>query len=208
MIKWVARLAFLTGLLGLAGTIVIISHLHGKHEKKEETAKRDLKVDTQIIKPQPKRPISSTAAKPIVEKKDPPPKILPHKEVTEEKAAKIEATKIEEKKKDAEKIENAGKAVKQNDIKNDQEERLFSEEELQQLITDINTAKEEHDIYSNCVQIYTTRQGNNKRAVSQLETYLRSHRFAIAGRETISKRVKGIQISPVGGCIRITVGSL
>ena len=88
-----------------------------------------------------------------------------------------------------------------------QEEKILSVAELQQLIDAINTAREENDIYSNCVQIYTTRQAENTKLISQIEAFLKSQQFSIAGREIVSKKVKGIQISPTANCIRVTLGT-
>lgn len=208
MIKWVIRFAVITCLLGLAGTIAIISHINGKqkdekrmqNEKKMESTTSNLKPDSEVIKPKPAN--STLAAKPVVvEKKEYPASktLFQEKEIEKEisrtptaKAATPEATR---------------KAEKQSRLKNEEEEKLFTSEELQQLVNRINKAKEENSINSNCVQIYSTTKGNYKRTISQVETYLKSKRFAIAGREVIEKEVKGIKITPNAGCIRITIGT-
>lgn len=216
MIKWVARLAVLTALLGLAGTIAIISYLHKKHPKKEELKKekeavieKNEKVVAPITKSQTKQSNSITFPKPVVvEKKEAPAhKILPQKNVNQANVNSAVDEKKEDKKKSEEKIKEERKSINQNELKKEQDEKLFSQDELRELVTRINIVKEEHGIYTNCVQIYTTVQGNNKTAVAQVETFLRSKQFSIAGRETISKKVKGIMVTAVGECIRVTIGS-
>jgi hypothetical protein len=62
--------------------------------------------------------------------------------------------------------------------------------------------------YSNCVQIFITEESYAVRNISQIEKYLKHKHFIIAGKEVIDKKIKGIKIIPVGGCIRVTIGWL
>ena len=215
MVKWLARLAILAAFLGVVGTIIIISYLHlyPHKEKLKDENKNEPRPDSivypQTVIPQPKRADSLPAPQPpvVIKKEDAVHKLLPEKKESLPKAVNVQVSKLDEKKivaKDA----IIDKGDKKNAAKKDQEEKLFSEEELQQIVSRINVAKESNNISSNCVQIFNTQQTSKTRTVSQVETYLRSQRFAIAGRETISKKVKGIQIAPAGGCIRVTIGSL
>lgn len=207
MIKWVARLAVITALLGLAGTIIIISNIRRKQkdektvisEKKDEPALTNAKVDTEVIRVHPKRtvplPLSPTA--PVEKKETPVPKITPPVKQSEEKVSNHTVAKPDDEKKPLVKQEG----------KKEPEEKLFTPDELEQLVGRINRAREENSISSNCVQIHSTKQGNFARTIAQVETYLKSRRFAIAGREVVSKKIKGILINPVAGCIRITIGT-
>ncbi len=223
MIKWVVRLAVIAGLLGLTGTIILIYTMNRKHEDerlnlpvlKKETLATHSKADTAILKPTAKKLATLTTAQPVVtqRKADTIHKILAPANKTGIKDKELAIAKTKEQKLLSEKTEKAAakkEEIKANEIKKDQkekDEKLFTQEELRQLVVRINASKQKNNISSNCVQLYSTKQGNNKRTIAQIETYLKTQRFAIAGREIIDEKVKGIQVSPNGGCIRITIGS-
>ena len=86
-------------------------------------------------------------------------------------------------------------------------DKLMNESELQQLMTNIEQKGDENGIYAKCVQLHGTSGGNNKKALEQIEVYLRSKKYTIAGRETVSAHVNGIKLSPGNNCIKVTVGS-
>ena len=86
-------------------------------------------------------------------------------------------------------------------------DKLMNESELQQLMTNIEQKGDENGIYAKCVQLHGTSGGNNKRALEQIEVYLRSKKYTIAGRETVSAHVNGIKLTPGNNCMRVTVGS-
>ena len=87
------------------------------------------------------------------------------------------------------------------------EDKVMSEEELKKLMGDILQKGNEAGIYAKCVQLRNTAEGNNKSTMRQVEAYLRSHKFVIAGRETVSSHVKGYQIVEGDGCLRLTLGT-
>ena len=86
-------------------------------------------------------------------------------------------------------------------------DKVMSDGELQQLITSVEKQGDESGIYAKCVQLRGTSGGNNKTALQQIESFLRSKKYSIAGRETTSADINGIKITPGNGCMRVTVGS-
>ncbi len=86
-------------------------------------------------------------------------------------------------------------------------DKVMSDGELQQLVTRIEQQGDESGIYAKCVQLRGTSGGNNKTALQQIETFLRSKKYSIAGRETTSSDVSGIKVTPGNGCMRVIVGS-
>ncbi len=86
-------------------------------------------------------------------------------------------------------------------------DKVMSDGELEQLLTRIVQQGDESGIFAKCVQLRGTSGGNNKTALQQIETFLRSKKYSIAGRETTSADVSGIKITPGNGCMRLTVGS-
>lgn len=214
MVKWVARLAIIAALLGAVGTIVIIFYLGGRPTKEKLTdepkkeAIVDSIIDSGLFQPPPKPAETLPVFKPevIIRKADTIKAVLAPKPEIEEKPVTQIPPKIDPKP-IVKKAEEKPKPVKKEKLKKEQEEKLFNVGELQQIVTRINRAKQGKRGYSNCVQLFSTTETSNTRTISQIETYLRSEGFSIAGRETISKKVRGIQIAPAGGCIRVTVGS-
>ncbi len=87
------------------------------------------------------------------------------------------------------------------------EDKVMREDELQQLITNILKKGNEEGIYAKCVRLHNTAEGNNKSTLRQVETYLRSNKFVIAGRETVSAHVKGYEVSAIEGCLQLTLGT-
>lgn len=220
MIKWVGRLAVLTGILGLIGTIIIIINIQrevedekiGGAEKTKETHGNSVSSDSVTSKPRLRQKVAGVAKPPTASKKADAvqkqlPQRLPSQIVKEEKVSIPEPAKKNDKKNKADRADDNVIIEKQNRRKSP-EEKLLTEQDLQQLVNRINLAKEEHNIYQNCVQICSSSRSNNKNNMTNIEYYLRSQRFAIAGRETVSRKVKGIQIVPNGECIRIIVGDL
>ena len=220
MVKWLTRLAILAAFLGVAGTIGIISFLHGNQRKEKQndeiatetsgdsTAKNTI-IEPQAKTPEPKPADTLPAAIPevLIKKEDTARKVSQSQNAIPEKPVEQAPVKPDEKKEN--KPESELKGYKQNDVKKDQGQKqsLLNQKELRQIFIRLNRAKANYNIYSNCVQIFTAEAGNNRRAALQVETFLKSHHYTIAGRETVSKKVKGIQITPAGGCIRVTVGS-
>lgn len=214
MVKWVARLAFLAALLGFVGTIVIIFYLEGQPTKEKlsggpmKESPTNTLIDSAVLQPAPATVETLPLPKPeVILKKEDTVKIeLPLKPTTEKKPATEEVRKTGPKRSDK-KVEEKPKIVKKEKVKKEQEEKLLNAVELQQIVRRINRAKQGKNGYSNCVQLFSTPETSNTRTMSQIETYLKSNHFSIAGRETISKKVRGIQITPAGGCLRVTVGS-
>jgi hypothetical protein len=87
-------------------------------------------------------------------------------------------------------------------------DKVMTDGELEQLVKNIEQKGDENGIYAKCVQLHSTSGTNNKGAVQQIESYLRSKKYSIAGRETTSSSVNGIKIAAGNGCLKVTVGSL
>ncbi len=87
------------------------------------------------------------------------------------------------------------------------EEKIFDESELEQLVSRIKKARQEYGIIPNCIQISTSKSGNNRRATSQIESYLRSRKYSIAGKEITSTKFSGIQIREGNDCLQVWIGS-
>jgi hypothetical protein len=215
MIKWAARLALLTILLGLTGSILILTDMFThKSEKKISMAAKDTTVnraaaDTQKI--ELSKQIENIDTTP------PPPPIIPEKkEETLKEAAvitdalkKADTAKVLKKEpgKKVEKVEVQVKVKQPAGVKKAHDEKLFSQAELQHIVSRINAFKVKNKMSANCVQMHITEQGYSKRTLSQIETYLKSNHFSIAGREVISKNVRGIHIMRAGTCVRIVIGT-
>ncbi|MDB5250114.1 MAG: hypothetical protein JWQ40_4508 [Segetibacter sp.] len=101
------------------------------------------------------------------------------------------------------KIKTSKAAVKKNADTN----KPFTQAELKILVKRISRFKENHPSSTNCIQIHTTAAANNKIKARQIERYLKSQKFSIAGRESVATNVSGIQLTPNGSCIRLTIGS-
>ena len=87
-------------------------------------------------------------------------------------------------------------------------DKVMSEDDLSQLVTKIVQSGADNGIYSKCVQLHSTADGNNKKALLQVENYLRSQKYSIAGRQVVSSHVNGIKVTPANGCMRVLIGSL
>jgi len=212
MIKWVVRLAIITSLLGIAGAaIIFIKTIRGGIDEKAETSNKQeiptpaVKESNPLVFNRQNKEFAKAQAKPLVASKK-----------TDNTKTDIEAPKPVKEKENKPLQPKAGdesrireeKAIEEKNELIQQKEKLLSEVELDQLVNRIKVAKDEAGIHLNCVQLHISRHTNNNKIPSQIETYLRSHSFAIAGREIVSKKVKGILITPTDDCIRITVGSL
>ena len=212
MIKWVVRLALITSLLGIAGAaIIFIRALGGSTNEKISSL---VKQETPSTSAKENNPLTFTHKPSDVKKADSKPLIVfkkPDNLKTGEEISKAVGEK-ENKTLQPKTVEDSRtRKERVLEEKNElilQKEKLLSDVELDQLVTRINAAKEENGIYLNCVQLRVSRYANNNRIPSQIEAFLRSRSFAIAGRELISKKVKGIQISATNECIRIIVGIL
>jgi len=220
MVKWVGRLAILAAFLGIVGTIAIISYVHRNRNKvkRAEGIQKELPgsqtADTPKTKAQPQLPTAKPlAAAPaateevVIKKEDTVGKVLPLEKENDEKPVEPPATKTDEGRL-VEKKEVVNKVDKQKEAKKDQKQNLLNQSEIRQLFIQINRVKGKYNVYSNCVQLFTTEESNNHRSARQVETFLRSHHFTIAGREMIPQKVKGIKVTPAGGCIRVTIGAL
>ena len=86
-------------------------------------------------------------------------------------------------------------------------DKVMSEDDLSKLVTKIVQSGADNGIYSKCVQLHSTADGNNKKAVQQVENYLRSQKYSIAGRQVVSSHVNGIKVTPANGCMRVLIGS-
>ncbi|GEO08647.1 hypothetical protein [Segetibacter aerophilus] len=216
MIKWVARLAFLTILLGLIGSILILSDVFKPGGEKKLAPKVNDTLIHRATTDTPKIILQEKHLENVDTTPLPPPIIPPKKEDTIKKIAvvidtpkKADTAKVlkQEAKKKIDKADTPVKAKKSEVVKKPRKVKLFTQSELQRLVFRINTFKAKNRISANCVQMHITEQGYSKRTLSQIETYLKSKHFSIAGREVIAKEVYGIQIKRAGTCTRIIIGS-
>lgn len=86
-------------------------------------------------------------------------------------------------------------------------DRVLSDDDLSKLVTKIVQSGADNGIYSKCVQLHSTADGNNKKTLQQVENYLRSQKYSIAGRQVVSSHVNGIKVTPANGCMRVLIGS-
>jgi hypothetical protein len=224
MVKWVARLAILAAFLGVVGTLCIIIYLN-RHQNKESPQQQlknqapdEQTVDTLIPQPKqrpkletekPRPPGQLRAAETTAVKKqeDTPARPTIGLSNGAQKLAELRPTELQKKPSTNKNEVDSSAGRKQASLKH-RKETLFNRKELQQIVVYINRVKEKNNIKANCVQIFSTSQTNNARKMSQVERYLKSHRFTIAGREIISKRVRGIHIVRSGECTRVILGVL
>lgn len=87
------------------------------------------------------------------------------------------------------------------------EDKIFDHQELGQLLAQIKNTKQAQGIWANCVRVVRSKYGNNKRATSQIEMYLRNHNFSISGREESTQKNKGVMVMGNNDCIKVVVGS-
>ena len=231
---WIVILAILTSTLGIAGSVTIFISLlthKGNHAAIDTTQGTPLVENVSVTKKdlQPKEPITNALEEKALAKTIVPPpvaKIEPKKElpitkpVVETKPIKpiVAVEKPVEKKPLIVPKEPAVVAIppkpfekilpketeKETPIG---EEKIFDESELEQLVVRIKKARQEYGIIPNCVQISTSKTGNNKRATSQIESYLRSRKYSIAGKEMTSAKFSGIQIKEGNDCLQVLIGS-
>jgi hypothetical protein len=216
MIKWVARLALLTILLGLIGSILILTDVFKSGSEKKVSAEVN---DTSINRATTDTPKFEYREKHAenVDTTQPPPPITSQK--TGDTTKKIEVvidtpkkaeTAIILKKRAEKKVEKADVPVKTEKpavVKKTRKDRLLTKAELKWLVFRINTFKAKNRISENCVQMHITEERYSKRTLAQIETYLKNKHFSIAGREVIAKEVHGIQITRAGACTRIIIGT-
>ena len=86
-------------------------------------------------------------------------------------------------------------------------DKIMSDGDLSQLVTKIVQSGAENGIYTKCVQLHSTADGNNQKTMQQVENYLRSQKYSIAGRQVVSSHVNGIKVTPANGCMRVLIGS-
>ncbi len=86
--------------------------------------------------------------------------------------------------------------------------KILSNEELSDVYDAINNQIKNKTHLMNCIQIVSVENANNLHAVSQLEQYLTSKNFILAGRETIETGRNGINIKTKGNCIAVIIGRL
>lgn len=216
MIKWMAILAWVCGLLGLSGTVYIFLEMYREKIKQEvneekstiaiadtthytsatSTIKRPIATDTYSVHSDSGVELASvdTLRSPVPAKAsnkkgaDSIPPVVIKKEAKMPVGKPPTATAPEKTPKPADKT--------------------FTLPELKRLLNRIVVAKAKYKKTANCVQIFRTAKGNNMKASSQLEKYLKSHHFSISGRETIDNSFEGIKLAPKGDCIRVSLGML
>ncbi len=86
------------------------------------------------------------------------------------------------------------------------EDKIFDQQELGQLLAQIKDTKQAQGIWANCIRVVRSKTGNNKRATAQIEMYLRNHNYSIAGKEETNQKSKGVQIIGNNDCIKVVVG--
>ena len=221
---WILILAILSVILGIAGSFTIFFSLLSNNTQQS------------VAVPQIVTPIDSLSAfktpLALIENKNPPsiitiPKEEPKKEIKANEpkpAIEPKLTKpavVAEKVKEKPPVEVAKKLPVVAPVKEiekpvpdeptkelaNTEEKIFDESELEQLVTRIKKAKQEYGIIPNCIQISTSKSGNNKRATSQVESYLRSRKFSIAGKEVTASKFSGVQIREGNDCLQVLIGS-
>lgn len=228
MIKWVIRLAFLTALLGIVGTIVILHHFHQKqsdknlfNDNKQQIEGKTIRKDSSLLKQERKQPPSLPALQTeefkarqdtvsivdsISSRKDriAEPIVTKKAEVGEStivfKKAGAENKPTKEAKKPAVAI------IKKWSNKSKQQEKLFSVDELNILKNRTNAVKRRQHIFSNYIQIYALKS-TDKRKIKQVENYFIDNKFSIAGKKIINEKIKGIKVNAMGQYIRIILGS-
>jgi hypothetical protein len=193
---------------------MIVTNMYYKNEESvtqelKDTTADHFKTDTPKIelsqKQTEKIDTSPLLPSPVLSKKD---SVDRKQNSLVEKQEKADTTKVL--KKEEKKIETAAiraEIKKNKEAKISPKEKLFTPVELQRLVNRINTVKAKNKNTANCIQMHITEEGNSRRTIAQIETYLKSNHFTIAGREVVSKKAKGIQIRRVGPCMRITIGS-
>lgn len=208
MIKWVVRLAWLAGILGLAGTLFIVYKIS---DPKKEVFLIPITAPDTVVIPEPVQKVDS----PLIstEEKDfEPPDTVPvvkkpaefEKDIAEPLPPSSLAT-IDVKSKEKILVNKPVSATNKRAGEKDSK-KLFTQSELQTIVARVRKVSAQNKLRSNCVQL-RIEKGNNNRTVAQIETYLKSKGFSIAGRETISEEVKGIKIVPKRPCVRLTIGS-
>lgn len=227
---WIVIFAWLSGALGIVGafTVFIIgarlsevqSSRNSKQqavtqapisspisikEKKPAVINNDQKEASEIINIKKEQP-KSIEKEPIVEqtKITPPPKIA-------EKAIKLVKPHIVNAPIPIKIIELPKKSVKE--IPNTEpseiggtEEKILDQQELSQLLAQIKDTKQAQGIWANCIRVVRSKAGNNKRATSQIEMYLRNHNYSITGKEESTQKNKGVLVIGNNDCIKIVVG--
>jgi hypothetical protein len=85
--------------------------------------------------------------------------------------------------------------------------KLLSEQRMQQILNDVKLEKTKANSFSNCIQIRKTNSSNVTNAF-KVADFLRTKGYSISGRMTVNSNQKGITVNPEGSCITITIGSI
>lgn len=212
---WILILAILSGMLGIAGSFIIFySSLSNYPQQSVAVTQKVPPVDSlSAFKTPPDLFENKTAPSIIIIPKEEPKKEIKAEElkpaVIAEKVKEKPSVEVPKKLPVVASAKEIVKTVPEEPPKElaNSEEKIFDESELEQLVTRIKKAKQEYGIIPNCIQISTSKSGNNKRATSQIESYLRSRKFSIAGKEVTTSKFSGIQIREGNDCLQILIGS-
>lgn len=207
MIRWVVRLAFITVLLGLAGTVLIVYKMHKKSIKTDVNANNtnalkidSLQVTTEVNKP--KAVDTNATTKPIIAENEPDTIIIQHQETIAD--GRLQPTRTLPPKKYE--ITTDKKAITNQTTTPVDPNRLFTTDELERIVNRINKVEEGNKKFANCIRLFITVEGYNAKRVSQVEKYLRSKKFSLEGKEIVAQEIKGVKINGTGRCIKVTLG--
>ncbi len=227
---WIIILAWLSGTLGIIGAFTVL--IQGARQsgqpsitknEKQEITQTPTPSKTIIKYTSPEKPNNDKnvepkkkaieVTQPIISIKETvvqPPKIKPSNNTVEKIAEPIKQpvvsppvpTKtIELPKKSQPEI-----PISEQSFKVGGEDKIFDQQELGQLLDQIKNTKQAQGIWANCIRVVRSKYGNNKRATSQIEMYLRNHNYSIAGKEESTQKNKGVLVIGNNDCIKIVVG--
>jgi hypothetical protein len=210
MYRWLVRLALISGFLGLAGSIYIIREIYESDNSTVTLNQANSRItvgeESFIVRSEVSN--ASTAPDTSSNSKDTLETQLPEtagKVIEEDTTAPfVTPTVSDSLRLPALKQEKLQTPPKKKSAKS----TLLTRKELEKIGGSIRKVRAKNKRLNACVQILTVKGSNNGKVAIQVERFLRSRKFTIAGRETTDKTIKGIQLRPNGGCIKLTIGIL
>lgn len=123
----------------------------------------------------------------------------------QQKIAKAEAAKLAGQKQEADQKLKEVASAKEENKGNKNTARQMSDGELNNVINTLNATREALGKTGKCVHVRWSGKANQNASV-QLENFLKTKGYVMAGRSNAANGKKGISADAYGSCIRLTVG--
>jgi hypothetical protein len=195
MLKWMVVIACVSGFLGLAGSLVIFCKVHTQNTEESTFVNNEhtrvSMTDDVVLTEQDQKYAAD-------ENNFGDDTIIYTTKVSEENIAS----------KRIDTIDDFKVTMPYEDKSQSEQEgsKLLSPKALHLLLADINIAETKYNLSTRCINLCQINMFHNQRLYNQIEQFLLNRKFIISSKETISRAVTGIEMTPKNGCLRIVIG--